>query len=209
MRITAWIAGNEVQADSHADRLIFEPGKGWAYSNIGYLHVRTLIEETTQQSLGSALDSLVLKPLGITDASMALSPEDLEATAWGNPRAYHPGWVYHGLMIGPATSAALLLQRLLEGQLLSSQSLAAMLDMHEFDIPPSSRPWSRVGSGLGIMSGTANGKVYVGHTGAGPGSTCAIYTSLDGAQRRTAATFAPVDEPGEVEYRAVALIDGA
>jgi len=30
---------------------------------------------------------------------------------------YHPGWVYHGLLTGPATAAALLLDRLLRGDL--------------------------------------------------------------------------------------------
>ena len=28
-----------------ADRLIFDPGEGWAYSNVGYFFVRQLIEK--------------------------------------------------------------------------------------------------------------------------------------------------------------------
>ena len=36
----------ELLARVKADRLIFEPGAGWAYSNVGYLFVRQLIEET-------------------------------------------------------------------------------------------------------------------------------------------------------------------
>ena len=28
-----------------SDRLLFEPGQGWAYSNVGYLFVRAIVEE--------------------------------------------------------------------------------------------------------------------------------------------------------------------
>ena len=34
-------------ARTAADRLVYEPGKGWGYSNIGYYFVRRLIEQTT------------------------------------------------------------------------------------------------------------------------------------------------------------------
>ena len=36
----------ELLARVKADRLIFSPGEGWAYSDVGYLFVRQLIEET-------------------------------------------------------------------------------------------------------------------------------------------------------------------
>ena len=43
-----------------SDRLDFEPGTGWAYSNLGYLFVRDAIEEVTGLNLATALklDSL-------------------------------------------------------------------------------------------------------------------------------------------------------
>ena len=31
----------------------------------------------------------------------------------GSAEGYHPGWVYHGLLVGPVEDAALLLDRLL------------------------------------------------------------------------------------------------
>ena len=58
-------------ARTAADRLVYEPGKGWGYSNIGYYFVRRLIEQTTDHALGDALDHLVLKPLGIAGVRFA------------------------------------------------------------------------------------------------------------------------------------------
>jgi CubicO group peptidase (beta-lactamase class C family) len=51
----------------HADRLLFTPGQGWAYSNVGYLIVRRLIERVTKLELDAALRRLVLAPLGIEE----------------------------------------------------------------------------------------------------------------------------------------------
>jgi CubicO group peptidase (beta-lactamase class C family) len=55
----------EMLARAKADRLVYEPGKGWGYSNIGYFHVRQLIERTTKSPLGNALTDLVLRLLAI------------------------------------------------------------------------------------------------------------------------------------------------
>ena len=103
-----------------------EPGATWMYSNVGYLFVRQLIEHAEGKEIGDALTRLVLMPLGIANAGLARTPDDLIGTRWGNARRYHPGWVYHGLMIGSPAAAALLLDRLLRGDLLSPASLRAM-----------------------------------------------------------------------------------
>ena len=42
--------------------------------------------------------------------------------------SYHPGWVYHGLLVGPLREAAVLLDRLMTGTLLSPD----LLDEHAF-----------------------------------------------------------------------------
>lgn len=193
-----------------ADKLVFEPGQGWSYSNIGYLFVRKLLEDATGQDLGAALIRLVLAPLGITGVEAAREPADLAATAWGNPTGYHPGWVYHGLLVGPATSAVLLLHRLLGGALLPAALLSEMLLPHPVGGPVPGRPWRTAGYGLGLMIGVGDaGATYMGHTGGSPGSTAAIYQygreSHDGGPRRTAAAFAPVEEPATVEWRAMRL----
>lgn len=191
-----------------ADTLAYEPGHGWGYSNVGYRLVRTLIEETTDAALGPALERLVLRPLGVSGVAVAREPADLAATAWGNARRYHPDWVYYGLLIGSASAAALFLHRLLDGGLLPSDLLAEMQAAYPVSDAIPGRPWQTAGYGLGLMIGQGDPPgEYVGHTGGGPGSTSAIYRfvgdATDEHTRRTAAVFAPVDDPGLVEVQAM------
>jgi CubicO group peptidase (beta-lactamase class C family) len=74
-----------------AGRLRYEPGQGWDYSNIGYLMVRELIEQTTGEELNTAIFRLVLRPLGIEEARIASTPADLASVAMGSASSYHPG----------------------------------------------------------------------------------------------------------------------
>jgi CubicO group peptidase (beta-lactamase class C family) len=62
---------------SRANQLRYPPGKGWRYSNIGYLRVRQLIERTTKMSLNAALSCAVFEPLGIRNARLARERADL------------------------------------------------------------------------------------------------------------------------------------
>jgi D-alanyl-D-alanine carboxypeptidase len=191
-----------------ADRPIFEAGTGWAYSNIGYWFVRELIEAAAAAPLNEALRRLVFGPLGIDGVSVAQVPQDLDGLAWGNAQGYDPGWVYHGLLVGPAASAALFLHRLLAGQLLPAPLLEAMMTAHPVGGAVPGRPWRSAGYGLGLMIGEGEPKgVYIGHTGGGPGSTSAIYRQWPDAQK-TVAVFAPLDDPSDVERRAMALAYG-
>jgi CubicO group peptidase (beta-lactamase class C family) len=77
-----WSEGELLQRVA-SNKLLFQPGAGWAYSNVGYLFVRRLIEEMTGEALGPALERLVFAPLGIGDVRPAGEPRDLAATAWG------------------------------------------------------------------------------------------------------------------------------
>jgi CubicO group peptidase (beta-lactamase class C family) len=54
----------ELLARVKADRLVFSPGEGWAYSNVGYLFVRQLIEETVDMENDESLRALVFEPMG-------------------------------------------------------------------------------------------------------------------------------------------------
>jgi CubicO group peptidase (beta-lactamase class C family) len=186
---------------TQAERLRYEPGQGWSYSNIGYLFVRALIEQTCGQDLGAALSHLVLRPLGINAARMARTRADFAGVDMG-VRSYHPGWVYHGLIVGPLQEAALLLDRLLSGALLSPALLEQMRAAHRLDIPIDGRPWSAPAYGLGLMCGTAsNGMRAIGHTGGGPGSVIAVYRVPEAERPYTAAAFAFGDDVGAVEER--------
>ncbi len=187
-----------------ADRLRYEPGQGWSYSNIGYLMVRELIEETVGEDLGAAISRLVLRPLGVDGARIARTRAELAGLAMGSASSYHPGWVYHGLAVGPLRDAALLLDRLMTGALLPPDLLKAMREGYPVSEPNPQRPWSRPGCrpayGLGLMSGIASsGHQVMGHTGVGPGSVIAVYHRPDAAPPMTAAAFAFGNDIGQVE----------
>jgi hypothetical protein len=75
----------ELLQRAEADKLRFEPGHGWLYSNIGYLFVRQLIEAVRDDQLDAALKRLVLGPLGIESARIATTPADLPTWSWAPP----------------------------------------------------------------------------------------------------------------------------
>jgi CubicO group peptidase (beta-lactamase class C family) len=201
---------------TEADRLRYRTGEGWDYSNIGYLFVRQLIENLTGANLDAALRRLVLGPLGIDSARIAQDRADLDHVSMGDAQIYHPGWVYHGLMVGTVADAAILLDRLMAGNLLSLECLDEMARPFFLPGPLTGRPWSVPGYGLGLMCGeTSLGGHVAGHTGAGPGSTVAVYYAGSAKPSRTAAFpsrtgafFATGEDQAHVESQTFRLIYG-
>jgi CubicO group peptidase (beta-lactamase class C family) len=57
-----WVDG-ELLRRVGAERLLFAPGAGWAYSNVGYLFVRQIIERAMDTELDYALHALVFDPI--------------------------------------------------------------------------------------------------------------------------------------------------
>jgi len=192
----------EVQADD----LLFEPGTGFSYSNVGYLIVRRRIEEVTRTPLAQALDSLVFAPLGLrARIESALTVSDVSCIAAG----YDPGWVFHGLLVSPPADVALFVDRLLTGRLFGPALLRELRSEGSAGAPLSQRPWLVPAYALGLMTGVgAHGAQYAGHTGGGPGSTVAVYQAVDRMPRRTAAVFASTDDAGSVEQLAMDLAYG-
>jgi CubicO group peptidase (beta-lactamase class C family) len=189
----------EMLARTEADRLLHPPGERWDYSNIGYFRVRELIEQTTGQPIGTALHQLVMAPLGIERVRLVSERRDFSPN-------YDPKWVYHGLLVGPLGQAALLLQRLLTGDLLPQPLLSSMLDRYSVGGPIVDRPWKTPAYGLGLMIGeTTGGELIAGHTGGGPGSAIAIYHRLD-QPAGTVAAFAPDGTDSTVEGTCVHLL---
>ena len=193
----------ELLARVPPDRLLFAPGCGWAYSNVGYLIARRRIEEVCGAPLAATLRELVLRPLGLEIAHLAETMVDMDATVFAGGHGYHPGWVYHGTVVGPVAEAALALHRLLSGELLAPALLAAMLRPHPLDGPLPERPWQTTGYGLGLMLGTMlrpgmpRPVEVAGHSAGGPGSCGAVYRVGDAG---TAAS------EGTAEDRALALL---
>ena len=183
-----------------AERLLFPPGQRWAYSNVGYLLVRRIVEQAAAEDLDAALRRLVFAPLSVSGVCVAREPTDLAGTAWGNATAYHPGWVYHGLLLGTPAEAALFLHRLLTGRLLPPGLLDMMCEPRPLGGPVPGRPWRTAGYGLGLMIDVASPRGRcLGHTGQGPGSTSAAYHFPDLDPPATAAAFAAVEDQAVVE----------
>jgi len=188
------------------DRLEFQPGQGWQYSNVGYLFVRQKIEEVTGRDIGSALNQLIFEALGLTSVRVATTVEDLADTAWGNKSGYDPGWVYHGLLIGSADDAVRFLHRLILADVLPSAILAEMTTPVPLGGPLPNRPWEATGYGLGLMIGRfASAGPTLGHSGAGPASVSAVYHFGGLSEPRTVAAFAEEKDEGLTEYEAARL----
>jgi CubicO group peptidase (beta-lactamase class C family) len=169
------------------NRLLFEPGSGWAYSNIGYLVVAQLIEKASRLSLAQALAELVFSPAELISARLALTPEDLTGVCMGDVVDYHPGWVYHGLVVGTAIDVARLLRGLLAGNFLKPGSLARMLDGRSLpQFRSGTHPDPAYGLGLMLFAATDPLAHPIGHSGGGPGSKIAVYER----QRMTYAVWA-------------------
>lgn len=189
-----------------ADRLDFEPGTGWSYSNVGYLFVRDAIEEATGLCLADAVKRLVTAPLALQSVELAVKPSDFLGMHWPQVRNYDPGWVYHGCLTGTSLDAAKILHALFHGKILTSDSLQAMMDAHRLGGAIAGRPWSSFGFGLGLMSGNVDavGRV-IGHSGAGPFCVNAVYHFPDLARPATVSIFMEGSNEGPAEFEAVRL----
>jgi D-alanyl-D-alanine carboxypeptidase len=205
-RLAPW-SRQELFDRVESQRLRSIPGEQFAYSNVGYLIVRSAIEDATGLGLGDALDELVFRPLNLENMRVASLPADLSDSPLAIPKGYHPGWVFHGLVLGTPAQAALFLSRLLGGNFLDAALLKSMRErftISEGALP--NRPWNSAGYGMGLMIDVRSpfGPSY-GHTGAGPGSTTATYWFEALPGKRTVSVFAGIDDQGIVEREVLAL----
>lgn len=172
-----------------ADRPLFAPSHGWAYSNIGYMLLRRALATITGLSFAEALGDLVLGPLGIRSAGIPTSKADLSRYRFGPssylggdgpPVAvagrYDPGWIATGVAGATPLDAARLLHRLLTEDFLPPELRAAMTAAVPAGAPIAGRPWRAPGYGLGLMVELGDvASRAIGHTGGGPGCSPAVY----------------------------------
>jgi len=169
---SAW-ADDEFLARTDAAGPQFEPGKGWAYSNTGYLLLRRLLDE--HGGLAAFLPRL-----GLADAMVAERTDDLGA-AVPAPSAlllegvadvrtvYDPCWVGHRTLVARARDLVDFWRDL----------PAEMLDPRTFvPIGAEATGFVRPSYGLGVMAdpGSPLGTV-VGHGGGGPGYATAVFAA--------------------------------
>lgn len=187
------------------NELLFEPGKGWCYSNIGYLLLKHEIERICNSDLATALNSLLFTPLNLDGVKVITTPKDF-ANLYLSKHNYDPAWCYHGLLAGTTALAAQFLHLLSSGQIVSSDSLAEMLLPYQLNIDVGDRPWIHPAVGLGLMMEYDNGIQSYGNSGQGPDSTIAIYHFMkDKAEPVTVAVFEETNDMAIVENEAVDL----
>ncbi|WP_349734209.1 serine hydrolase domain-containing protein [Pseudomonas jessenii] len=185
-------------------RLRYCPGAGWHYSNVGYLLIGKLIERLTDLTLDEAVIQRALSPLGLSNVRFAKTRADFQTTHLGETSNYDPAWVYHGLLIGPISQAALFLDRLLCADLLPTGLLQEMQVARILGGSIPGRPWTRPGYGLGVMQGAIDGGFTLcGHTGCGPNSVVAVYRICDGDASACCAVFEADASDGAVETKVV------
>ncbi|MBD2110526.1 MULTISPECIES: serine hydrolase domain-containing protein [Cyanophyceae] len=165
--------------------LLFDPGQGWSYSNIGYLALKLLLEKVTEQSMQGYLDELFFVPLGLKRTFVAASLDDVTGLTPGYTsifgdeledmsQRYHPGWVSHGVVVSTAAELATMMHALITGHILDLTLVEQMAQpIHSLGSHP---PLQNVGCGLGLFVDTASpyGRV-AGHNGGGPGYSIAAF----------------------------------
>ena len=177
----------EFAAHTFARGLAHPPGERFAYANPGYALLRRIVERETGQSLREAIALRIAGPLALRDTEVAEDLADLAglvpaASDFGLPSAgrldvrrhYHPGWVWHGVLVSTPEDVAEFYARLFAGALLSAETLAEMTAL-----VPVEAPWRSddPGYGLGLM-GQRSRPVY-GHNGGGPGYSSSAFAALD------------------------------
>lgn len=188
-----------------AQGILFLPGKGWSYSNLGYMLVREFIEHATGKPFFVIFNEMIGDALGLESVELATTREQFARVYWAGGRRYHPGWVYHGCLIGTAADAARLLHGLFTANLLNAATREQMLVRFPLGGALTGRPWTECGYALGLMSGRFGiaGRA-IGHSGGGPFCVNAVYHFPDRANPVTVATFTDGWYEGVAEFAAVA-----
>lgn len=171
----------EFAAQIYEHGLLFQPGGGWAYSNLGYMLLKDIIERVAGAPWETALAARVLHPLGLGCTRVATAIDDLRAlvpaysAAVGTDgrfhdirQCYHPGWVAHGVVVSTPQDMAALYQGMFSGGSLSVQNVREMTTL--VPVPGAHFRFGPSGYGLGLMGTTASpyGPLW-GHNGSGPG----------------------------------------
>lgn len=163
----------------------FAPGKGWSYSNTGYVLLGILIEKVTGNSYAEEIEDRIIEPLELSNTFLpgnsSVIPGTKHARGYVQPDkaselidvTYSNPGSSDGEMISTADDLNKFFSYLLGGKLLKEQQLKQMLTT-----VPTGRE-GMDGYGLGIFeTKLPNGVSIWGHTGGALG-----FTTLVGAKR--------------------------
>jgi D-alanyl-D-alanine carboxypeptidase len=204
-----------------ANGLLFKPGHGWRYSNIGYMMLRQVIERITGLPFREAVRRYLSLPLGLPELEVVESLDDVATLTPGYSQVpdsgkaivnviprYHPGWVAHGLVASTAGELARFLDALVAGRIVGAESLREMLTPVAVG---TTHPWMEEPSyGLGLMLDPANRHgVVAGHTGGGPGYSTAAYHFPDVSGHRVTSVALVNRDGGDLATQiAFSMADG-
>jgi D-alanyl-D-alanine carboxypeptidase len=172
---------------AHQRGPLFEPGTGWAYSNVGYMLLSQVIESACGMTFRNALAQYVIAPLGLEDTFVAEEIKHWSTCVPGYGREvdvggnivdvrgrYHPGWCAPGVAVSTVEDTTRLFDAVFAGELLDPESLRNMLQLTH--VPGNHPPAVTPSYGMGIMGDPdAPFGASFGHGGGGPGY--ALWTS--------------------------------
>jgi D-alanyl-D-alanine carboxypeptidase len=170
-----------------AERLRFEPGKGWGYSNIGYMILRRLIERVYDRTFSDIIMTEIVLPLGLTQTFVVRDRADLlsltagystnsssDGSAIDVREFYDPGWIATGVIASTASEVVWFYEQLFSGKVVSPALLNEMCSIVR--VAPSHPRFVTPSYGLGLMADPDSpyGAMY-GHNGGGPGYSASAY----------------------------------
>ncbi len=148
--------------------LDFKPGTQWQYSNTGYVVAGMIVEKVSGQKLLDFLKARIFRPLGVTvyDQDVAVGPgfpQGYGRAALGPVRPVQPparGWLYAAgeLAMSARALATWDVARL-------DRTLLAPEDWATQETPVKLADGTSNGYGLGVSTGSANGRRFVEHSG--------------------------------------------
>ncbi|MDO5066289.1 MAG: serine hydrolase domain-containing protein [Propionibacteriaceae bacterium] len=186
----------------------FEPGDRYAYTNTNYIVLGMLIEKVTRRTVSEQIDQRIVQPLGLHNTYMPHPGERFLRGA--HPQGYHrdvsgelvdvtemePAWGWAaGSMVSTPGELNIFFQALLDGTLLSAESLAEMQRTVTTD-----QEGSEYGLGL-IKSSLSCGEAW-GHGGTIHGYQSINAVGPDGTAMTLVTTAIPlalVEDPTDVE----------
>ena len=151
------------------EKLAFEPGSRWGYSNTGFLLLGVVVEKASGQNYFEYVRDHVYKPAGMANSDSYALDEVVENVATGYYRQggkLKNNTLLHVMRGGPAGGGYSTVRdlhhfarALLEAKLLREETVELLWS------PKPASP----GYGYGFQLGQAGGKQHVGHSGGFPG----------------------------------------
>jgi D-alanyl-D-alanine carboxypeptidase len=172
----------------------YEPGKHFAYSNIGYQIMGYLLEEITGKSSAESVDERILQPLGMKHSEPLFTHDTYSRLATGYAPLYddrpnrasspliEATWLEYaagdGAIVSTASDMAIYLRMLLNrgsaptGRIISEDSFK-LLTQH------ASEESEGVWYGYGMSSWIVDGHNYIGHAGGMVGYSSKLQGDMD------------------------------